>query len=395
MTEIFLNGPETTPEPLLHEAQVHIGYGWRVALRDLAGEGRRWLVTPWVNSGDTDLQDLLTLMAPGDRLIIRGRPEDFRDRMSSFGAVDQFIRRGVEVRRFPHLHAKMYAREDPVAPVVWIGSANLTRRGSHGDLRGHGNYEAMSGPHPFTSAHLETLTELWDNPDRCRVYDRQALEDEVSRLCADAETYAAHLVTGSLGTLSLQLGFRLLRGQMTVPALWLGMPERQGVSFPAVRFVAGDHALSRELNRLRYRLQTTLKKLAVPVAGTPLLYVLPVWKQPEIERALQAFQLRTMGDLEGQFRSEHTALQKDFLARFEVAFAEFTNVKYPNAWPLETVLPLANEAFNAYVASDPFGVVAQYSVPLPNASDPYDPLFQAVARARQHPRPLESGVGGS
>lgn len=69
---------------------VHAGAGWRRTLPDLAGPGRRWIVSPWVNSGKTDLTDLLELIEPGDRLIIRGRPEDFIQKMSSVSAIQRY-----------------------------------------------------------------------------------------------------------------------------------------------------------------------------------------------------------------------------------------------------------------------------------------------------------------
>lgn len=364
--------------------RVHIGCGWDAALADLKGPGRRWLVTPWVNSGDTDLRELLAVMLPGDRLILRARPEDFLHHLSSLSAVDQFRQRGVEVGCVSHLHAKVYVREDPAAPVVWLGSANLTRRGRHGDLRAHSNYEAMSGPHPLSATQLARLEALWQES---RPYDRAGLERELIRLRDDEQTYRSQLTTDALATLTLQVGFRLLRGQLTVPARWLGMAERQGVSFPAVRFVAGTHPLTRELTRLRSQLLRQLGDLAVPVDGAEQLYVVPVWKQPLIERVLMAFQEQMRRDLGAQFTAAHGGLRDAFLGRFLGAFVEFSNDKYPSAWPLEAVLPLAGQAFDDYVARDPFGITAQFAVPMPNASDPYDPLFQAVVRARQQPRP--------
>lgn len=132
---------------------VHVGAGWRIALPDLAGPGRRWIVSPWVNSGKTDFTELLALVGPGDRLIIRGRAEDFVRKISSVSALRQFADRGVEIKRVSHLHAKVYVRELSGEGTVWLGSANLMRRGSDGDMRVHRNIEAMSGPMLWIPGH--------------------------------------------------------------------------------------------------------------------------------------------------------------------------------------------------------------------------------------------------
>ncbi len=365
---------------------MHIGSGWQTALADLEGPGSRWLVSPWVNSGDTDLQGLLNLVRPGDRLLLRGRPEDFLNRMSSFGAVQQFLDRRVEVRRCSHLHAKVYARETPGGGVVWLGSANLTRRGRQGDTGGHGNYEAMSGPHPLTSSGLHRLHALWD---RSEPFDRPATEGEVIRLQEDREVYASLLAEQALSTLTLQVGFKLLNGQLTLSPRWLGMPNLPGVSYPAVKFIASDADLARRLRRLKHRAQRGLETLAVPVDGSPGLYVLPVANRNGIERGLRSLQRQAQHELGPQLEAQGPHLEAKFLERFEAAFLEFARAHRAQARPLPDLLTDARQAFGAYVRQDPFALAVQFGVPLPNLHDPDDPLAQSVVQARNLPRPLE------
>ncbi|MBB5235525.1 hypothetical protein [Deinococcus budaensis] len=364
---------------------MHIGSGWQTALADLEGPGRRWLVSPWVNSGDTDLQGLLNLVRPGDRLLLRGRPEDFLHRMSSFGAVEQFLARQVEVQRFSHLHAKVYAREEPGGGVVWLGSANLTRRGRQGDTRAHGNYEAMSGPHLLTPTGLGQLQALWA---RSVPFDRAAIEGQVGRLREEREEYATLLGEQALTTLTLQVGFKLLNGQLTLSPKWLGMPPLPGVTYPAVKFVTGDVDLARRLRRLKHRAQRGLRPLAVPVDGSPGLHVLPVTNRDAVERGLRSLQRQAQDELGPQLDAQRPGLKARFLERFEAAFLEFTRAHRAQARPLAELLVEASEAFDAYIGQDPFALAVRFGVPLPNLHDPYDPLAQSVIQAHTLPRPL-------
>ena len=372
------------------EAQlVHVSAGWRNALPDLAGQGRRWIVSPWVNSGKTDLTDLLALVRPGDRLIIRGRAEDFVKKISSVSALQQFADRRVDIKCISHLHAKVYVRELDGHGTVWLGSANLTRRGSDGDMRAHGNIEAMSGPHPLDARTLTWLEALWDY---ARPFNLEKLKAEIQKIQQDDQQLQAMMAQSAAGVLTLRVNFKLLQGQMSVPPEWLGMEKGNGVVFPAVKFIDTKQELSRLLTQSKDRLGKNLKKHTTPVNARSGLYVIRAARQYELQQLISAFLKDTQGKSKTLLEAQKHALRQDFVHRFREAVIGFSaRLQHPEV-DLQVIGEKAGKNFDRYIQNDPFGVTLEYSVPMPNLSDPFDPLTQAVLAEKARPETMLSAA---
>lgn len=200
---------------------VHLWQGWRTVLPSLEGPGRRWLVTPWLTTHSTDLRGIVQ---KGDRLLIRGAPEDFLSGRSDLQAIGYLIEWGVEVKRLPTLHAKVYAREENGGGVLWLGSANLSNLGEEGTPHSK-QVEAMSGPHPLTQVALTQLEYLWAN---ARPFSVEDTHRDVERMVREREQLQQLLMSqAELGVLALRLSFRVLGGQFTIPPNWLGHASEQ------------------------------------------------------------------------------------------------------------------------------------------------------------------------
>lgn len=361
---------------------VHVGAGWRIALPDLAGPGRRWIVSPWVNSGKTDLTELLALVGPGDRLIIRGRAEDFVRKISSVSALRQFADRGVEIKRVSHLHAKVYVRELSGEGTVWLGSANLTRRGSDGDMRAHRNIEAMSGPHALDSRTLEWLEALWDH---ALPFNLEQLNAEIQKIQQDDQQLQAIMAQGAAGVLTLQVNFKLLQGQMSVPPGWLGLVKGNGIVFPAVKFIDAKQELARLLTQSKRRMGKSLKQHTTPVDTRSGLYVIRAARQPEVQGLISQFLAETQNHLAAVLKAQQPALREDFIRRFRGAVSDFGAKRGHLDVDLQAIGEMAGKNFDRYVENDPFGVTLEYSVPVPNLSDPFAPLTQAIFAEKSRP----------
>ena len=244
---------------------IHIGTGWRAVLSDLEGPGRRWLVTPWLT---THHADLLGIVNSGDRLIIRGLADDFLTGKSKLESIQEFQNWGVEVRRMPALHAKVYAREHDSQGFLWLGSANLSGRGEYGNGRRHSSLEAMSGPHPLTAKARSELESLWADS---KPFSAGDIQRELEQLTKDREKLTELLLSHTdLSVLALRLSFRLLGGQLTISPDWLGhaneLVQKDRVKYPSVEFIDPETNLA---SRFRTFMQVEKRKLGSLLEDVP------------------------------------------------------------------------------------------------------------------------------
>ena len=372
-------------EPSLTPDLIHLAQGWRAVLPDLDGPGRRWLFTPWVTTQDTDLRGLVNR---GDRLLIRGDAEDFLTGRSDMKAVQHLTEWGVEVQRMPTLHAKVYAREHEGQGVLWLGSANLSRRGADGGPHSP-QVEAMSGPHLLTGAAITQLEYLWANskpfsPDDIRI--------EVERLTSEREQLQQLLLDqAELGALALRLSFRLLSGEFTIPPNWLGhaneQAQRNRVKYPSVEYIDPDTTLAAQFRKFIGTEKRRLNELLENVPGMSGLYVLRIEDRLRVQEFLEEIERQARQRFEQQLLQERKHLRADFTERFQRAFSQFLSERTVHlALKPEVAATQAAEAFDEYTSRDPFRISAQFFIPLRNEGDPDDGLMQAMQRVRARQR---------
>ncbi|MFB9993411.1 hypothetical protein ACFFLM_15700 [Deinococcus oregonensis] len=361
---------------------VHIGQGWRAVIQDLAGPGRRWLVTPWLT---TTHADLLEHVQKGDRLLIRGHAGDFLKGQSDLNAVRAFQEWGVEVYRLPNLHAKVYAREQDGSGVLWLGSANLSRRGEAGTPRSR-QLEAMSGPHPLTGAALTQLESLWRDS---KPFSMEETQREVERLVQEREAIRELLLAqAELGVLALRLSFKVLGGQFTIPPNWLGhaneQAQRDRVKYPSVEFIDPESNLASRFRTFMRAEKKKLGDLLEDVPGTGGLYVLRLEDMPKVKTVLDDLARQAQQRFEKELRQERDHLRADFGRRFESAFQRFLSEASSHvARTPQDAARQATLAFDEYVSRDPFGVSAQFFIPLADHEDPSSALMQAMQHVRE------------
>ena len=365
---------------------VHIGVGWRAVLDDLDGPGRRWLVTPWLTTREADL---VGLVQAGDRLLIRGSAEDFLTGKSKLEAVQVFQEWGVEVRRIPSLHAKVYVRESEGHGHLWLGSANLSGRGEHGTGRRYSSLEAMSGPHPLTGKARSELELLWAGSKPFSVGD---LQRELERLVQEREKFQELLLgNADLGVLALRLSFRLLGGQFTISPEWLGHAsdavQKDRVKYPSVEFIDPETSLASRFRAFMQAEKRKLNHLLEDVPGTSGLYVLRVEHKPSVTSFLSALETQARQRFERELRQECDHLRADFTQRFQNAFERFlTESRKGLALKKEQAAQQAALAFDEYLDRDPFKVSAQFFIPLVEPDDTGGPLTLAMQQVREQQR---------
>ncbi|MCP2014389.1 hypothetical protein L1280_001526 [Deinococcus sp. HSC-46F16] len=363
---------------------VHLAEGWRATLQDLDGPGRRWLVTPWLT---TRHADLLGSVQRGDRLLIRGHAEDFLKGMSSLDAVQAFMEWGVEVRRLPNLHAKVYAREHE-GGVLWLGSANLSKLGEDGGAHSR-QVEAMSGPHPLTPAALTKLEYLWSTS---RPFNPSDVQHELTRLVQEQEAFRELLLDqAELGVLALRLSFKLLGGQFTMPPDWLGhgneQAQRDRVRYPSVEFIDPDTSLATRFRKFISAERRKLGDRMVDVPGISGLYVLRAEDMLSIKTFLGYMERQARQRFEQELHQEREHLRSDFTTRFESAFQRFLSeqTRHMAKTPAQAAKDAA-EVFDDYLGRDPFRISAQFFIPLKDADDPHGGLSQAMSQVRARQR---------
>lgn len=367
---------------------LHIAEGWRAVVQDLEGPGRRWLFSPWLT---TRHADLLSIVHKGDRLLIRGSAEDFLKGMSDMSAVRAFMEWGVEVRRMPSLHAKLYAREYDQQGVLWLGSANLSHRGEEGTPHSK-QVEAMSGPHPLTQKALGTLEYLWQNS---KPFDLSDLQREIERLAEERQKLTEILMDHSHpGVLAVRLSFRLLTGQYTMTPESLGhaisRAQANRVKYPSVEYVDPDVSqLAQQFQRFLRTERRKLNQLLEDVPGVRGLYVLRLEDMELVKGFLGEVEAQARLRFGKQLAADRPHLRENFGHRFREAFQQFlTERSKPLAFAPEKATLDAQAAFDDYMARDPFRMSAQFFIPLVNQDDPDDGLVQAMQQVRERQRLL-------
>lgn len=367
---------------------IRIAEGWRAAVPDLDGPGRRWLFSPWLT---TRHADLLGSVQRGDRLLIRGCAEDFLRGLSDVSAVKAYLEWGVEVRRMPTLHAKVYAREYNQQGVLWLGSANLSNRGEAGTAHSK-QVEAMSGPHPLTQKALSTLEYLWQNS---KPFDLGDLQREIDHLAEERQKLAEMLISHSQpGVLAVRLSFRLLTGQYSMTPESLGHASSQAqanrVKYPSVEYVDPDVSqLAQQFQRFLRTERRKLNQLLEDVPGVRGLYVLRLEDMELVKGFLGEVEAQARLRFEQQLATERPHLRENFGHRFREAFQQFLSEKNrPLASTPEKATIDAQAAFDDYMGRDPFRISAQFFIPLVNQDDPDDGLVQAMQQVRARQRLL-------
>jgi len=81
-------------------------------------------------------------------------------------------------------------------------------------------------------------------------------------------------------------------------------------------------------------------------------------------------------------------MREDFIGRFREAVSDFSARRQHPEVDLQAIGEKAGENFDKYIENDPFGVTVEFSVPLPNLHDPFDPLTQAIFAEQARPESM-------
>ena len=354
-------------------------------MADLTGQGRRWLISPWITS---DLP--ATVLRAGDRVILRGDPADFYHRFSNletFSALAAIP--GVSIRRNKQLHAKVYAQEG-AGGCVWTGSANLSKAARYGQGQGGANIEVMAGPFTIDPGFTQQLETLWE---QSRPLTTDTLSQEVD---AYAKTRAAlqKLQDKALdvSVLAVRLSFYLTAGACTLKPQWLGLPFDEepwrSINYPSVPYVNTDSAFQQKWRRYVDKIRRDLvRELMVSVTGEigRGVYIIRAEDQGKVERELNRLEQYLSSTLAPEFEAERANLLKDFMTRFNSTYREFVraNRLMDSRVNPDKVMLAAERAFNEFAAKHPFGINAEYFLPLASKNGGDDNLKRAILTARQ------------
>ena len=247
-----------------------INAGWPEALPALEGSGVRWWLTPWLTSAAAEGR-----LRPGDRVIIRGLPQDFADGMSNLEAVAKLVEQGVEVRRHARLHAKAYAREADGFVVGWIGSANLSWPGKSDGTK-NANIEAMAGPLLFPPEEATKIRGLWE---AAAPFDIEAIRSEVAAY--EERRNLEEIIRAAQNVLLIRLSFSVGQSRLTLKERWFKQERPTDAHWRNVEislpFIVEEHPLSRAWNAYRNTLTQGLKQHFMASVTGPIgrgLYVI-------------------------------------------------------------------------------------------------------------------------
>jgi len=313
--------------------------GWPRVLGTMQGPGQRW----WVSAYVTSAAELAPIRA-GDNVLMQGEMRDFLRGASSVDAVENLLAMGIEIRRRPGLHAKMYARElDRGLAQVWVGSANLTHPG-RSDGRWNANYEVMAGPLEMGPREVAELHALWATAARV---DAKFLEDVRQAMREAPETGVSRY--GNV--LVVYIDLRLQSGAFTIPPSWfVDWAGWDGVA-TSVRYLTVETPFIRDWQAVRTavlrgfgrwfgertgaRGEFVIEADDLAVVNTALSEsrrfvgeISPLGDSEELDRALTAFIGRAMVVVRTQAKSRRLAEEENVIEQhLSDAFLKYVSAK--------------------------------------------------------------------
>jgi hypothetical protein len=333
--------------------------GWPSAVSDLEGVGERFVISPYVTKAALELN-----LKVGDRLLLQGTARSFLNTSSNITIIEELVRRGVEVRRQPRVHAKVYMREFKGGAVGWLGSANLTHNG-----RSDGSQiEAMSGPFWLDDEFRSRVQQLWVGADP---FDIQQVRDEICEL--ERTMMLSGIPEHAMQAfVAVHVTFKAGLGQCTLHSRWLGITTAsgswKGVTFPAVPFLRPEI-----VSKYRAWKEQAMAKL-VKDSGYPLsdgLYLFRASTKSYVEAYLSDLRRLLASEASAQF-SDVSALRDDFSRRFNEVLEEFAGRKSFKllAGQRSKGLSEALVQFDKYIKDKPFELSFSFFVPLLSEEDP-------------------------
>lgn len=355
--------------------------GWRDVVRDLEPSAERWWITPFLAD-----EAFAAEVRPGDRVLVRGDPDDVERGHTDLELLRWLAHAGVEVRREPKLNLRAYVAVHPGGPDAprraraWIGSADATRRG-RGERYG-GTLEAMAGPFTLDAAQLERIDRLWDD---AASLDPDDVEKEVRSLRRDAERVAlAHASDGRwMVRIEVDAG-----SQRWAPPHLRRPPEPDAVSEDdaSVPFLPARHRLRRDVvafsRALRTRLRAETLVVALPGELGANTYLVAAERAEDLRRILALADARLRERFRHAASREREAMAADFAARVEAVLAKQAE-RIPSergvAPNWDATRSEARRSFEAFLDGTP--VAVRYALALPVDSN--DAAYQASAETLQ------------
>jgi hypothetical protein len=341
--------------------------GWQRALTDLSGDGRRWIISPFITNAIFDLP-----IEPGDRILTAGRAEDFAGGTSQLEPLRQLQEGGIDIRVISRLHAKVYAREVAGGLVGWIGSANLTHSGRDRNL------EAMAGPFRFEPEFVQQLHHTWAE---ARAFEVDVLEREIMAL------QHPERLSNDSPVLAIRLGFKGGEGSLTLNPEWIGLENAvsreswNGVGFPQIPYLRPEaiNDVRRVVDKFKRDVQIRL--LQHVDEG---MYLFRADDRSEVMAALKHLESNLERVARDQAKDALGA-RRDFQRRFVDVWQEFA-AKQPVPVRHDAVLEEALARFDAYLREEPIAVRYTFFMPMPGSNDPD---FAAQVQHVTAPHPQE------
>lgn len=368
-----IGSAQTGAVPLLYE-------GWQVAMPDLKGEGRRWLICPWIT---TDLPQ--HVLRQGDRVVIRGQPLDFYNNFSNLDALRRISQNSnIEIRRLPKLHAKVYVQEGGNS-VVWVGSANLSHAGRYGNGVDSANIEAMVGPLPLTVEFQKQLERLWEASSPVSVDNLAKEVQSYAQTKDNARAFIEEAVNRQV--LAVRLSIRLRTASCTLKPQWLGLSKDESpwdaVTFPSIDYINPKSELLVKGRAIIDKVKRDLlKTLIVEVKGATGsgMYILRMGDRHLLEKQLFLCEDKLSKELKPLLNEQRDVLAKNFIVRFEKAFEQFARKVnlIGQRVDIKVVFDEAGRAFDEFIVKNPFAIETEYLIPVNDSSRPNSHIQQAV-----------------
>jgi hypothetical protein len=352
------------------DSTVFLNAGWPKSMPTMDGPGRRW----WVTAFLTSAADYVGVR-PGDRVLIRGRPEDFLSGASSLDVVEQLVAQGHDVRRSEPLHAKMYLREsDNGSAIGWIGSANLTHAG-RSNARWNSNYEVMAGPLPFSRKVIAELKALWSSA----VAVDAAYLERVRQAMGHGPDW-----TGVGGFLVVHLDVRTPAGAFKIPLRWFVDWSAWNGVVTSVRYLTTPATTQQGLAGVRKAVTAGFAKWFGERTGARGEFVIESRDQVLVEAALKEARRLVDKLLPIHATEDLDAALTDFVGRAMVVVRTQATSRRLKVADEEIARELS-EAFQRHVAAKPSQVAYTILAPV---SEPEGALAEAIVRLRTRPRKL-------
>lgn len=365
----------------MSEPKLRLLGGWRDAVRDLEPSAERWWITPLLSD-----EAFAAEVRPGDRVLVRGDPDDVERGRTDLELLRWLAHAGVEVRRHPKLHLRAYVAVHPDGPDAprraraWVGTADATRRG-RGERFG-GTLEVMAGPFALDAAQMDAIDRLWDE---AASLDLDGIEEEVRALRRDAERIA--LAHASDGRWTVRIEVEAGSQRWTPPHVRRRSdPDAASDEEASVPFLPARHPLRRDVvafsRALRTRLRSEGLLVALPGELGANSYLVASERAEDLRRILALADRRLRERFRRAAAKEREALAADFAARVEAVLAKQAE-QIPSergvapSW--DATRAEARRSFEGFLDAEP--VAVRYALALPVDSN--DVVYEAAADTLQ------------